>query len=459
VIPDAPSEGFVLPDLGRAALADAWLLLDAARTPGVPQGLLAAGVKRTLTLEFPSANAYTRIQDFVGSAQGRCFGWVGYDQLRADPLLALPTQGRPRVVLPVAHWVEPAGVLSFRGAGPEAKWEWRVKPDDPVLVSEMTRAVKEGMTAGGNHGHLNRLATPDESESSLDHSAYLRAFDRVRQHILRGDIYELNLCRELRGDLPPAFDSLRAFSALVSRTAAPYSACISLGGQRILSASPECFLERLGDRLVSRPIKGTAARHADPDADAAAAEHLRTDVKERAENVMITDLVRNDLSRVAQPGSVEVEELCGIHSFANVHQMVSTVTCAVREDASWDDIMRATFPMGSMTGAPKLRAMEITAEVEPVERGLYSGTVGWAEPDGRGGVGDFHLNVVIRTLIADLANGKWSAHVGGAITALADPEAEWEETRLKARALLEVLAEGVSNGTLDANLMESDSHG
>ena len=246
---------------------------------------------------------------------------------------------------------------------------------------------------------------------------------------------------------------------MVSRTAAPYSAYIPFGGKRVLSASPECFLERSGERLVSRPIKGTAARQSDPAADSAAAERLRTDEKERAENVMITDLVRNDLSRVAQPMSVEVEELCGIHSFANVHQMVSTVSCRVREDASWSDIMRATFPMGSMTGAPKLRAMEITAQVEPVERGLYSGTIGWAEPDGRGGVGDFHLNVVIRTLIADLVEGKWSAHVGGAITALAEAEAEWEETCLKAQALLEVLAEGVRDENPDANVLESDAHG
>ena len=452
-------EGMVLPNLGRAALADAWLLLDAARTPGAPRGMLAVGVKRSLTLDLPSADAFERIEQFVGAATGRCFGWVGYDQLRADPMLDLPSQDQPKVPMPTAHWVEPAGVLSFQNAGPEASWNWQVKPDDPVLAKEMVQAVIERPAAAVHRTASNGRDIHQGTPSSLDHEAYLKAFGRVHRHIQRGDIYELNLCRELRGDLPLAFDALRAFYALVSRTTAPYSAYIPFGGRRILSASPECFLERSGERLVSRPIKGTAARQSDPAADSAAAERLRTDVKERAENVMITDLVRNDLSRVAQPMSVEVDELCGIHSFANVHQMVSTVSCSVREDASWSDIMRATFPMGSMTGAPKLRAMEITAEVEPVERGLYSGTIGWAEPDGRGGVGDFHLNVVIRTLIADLVEGEWSAHVGGAITALAEAEAEWEETCLKAQALLEVLAEGVHDENPDANVLESDAHG
>jgi len=239
--------------------------------------------------------------------------------------------------------------------------------------------------------------------------------------------------------LPSGFSADAAFGDLVAKTLAPYSAHIQMGPVHIVSASPECFLERQGDRLISRPIKGTAPRHADPATDAKAAENLRTDVKERAENVMITDLVRNDLSRIAAPSTVEVEELCGIHSFRNVHQMVSTVSCVVQPGTRFSEILKATFPMGSMTGAPKLRAVEITAEIEPVMRGLYSGTLGWADPNGEGDVGDFHLNVVIRTAVADTETGRWSAHVGGAITALAQPLAEWKETQLKAKAVLEVL--------------------
>ncbi|MGB0172268.1 MAG: anthranilate synthase component I family protein, partial [Flavobacteriales bacterium] len=227
-------------------------------------------------------------------------------------------------------------------------------------------------------------------------------------------------------------------------------------GVDILCASPERFLRREGNRLISQPIKGTAPRHPDPVRDAAIAERLRNDPKERAENVMITDLVRNDLSQVACPASVEVEELCGIHSFRNVHQMISTVTCTVRGDRGFADILRAAFPMGSMTGAPKIRAMEITAEVEPVRRGLYSGAIGWADPDGQGSVGDFDLNVVIRTALADRESGRWSVHVGGAITALAEASAEWEETRLKARAVLDALGAREMEDTPESATLSAD---
>lgn len=401
-------------------------------------GILAAGRLRSLTVTSAAPDAFEQINAFVGAAGGRCMGWIGYDQLRADPLLDLPGQGPAAVNLPTVHWVEPAGVLDFQ-LGDDTTCKWLREPEDPPLRAAMERAIRQARPA---EEPAARVTSAIEAGSSLDRGDYLKAFRAVHGHILRGDIYELNLCRELSGMLPEEWDAVDAFTRLVGRTSAPYSSFMSHGGCHILSASPECFLEKTGRRLVSRPIKGTAPRHADSEQDDMVAEGLRTDPKERAENVMITDLVRNDLSRVAAPSSVEVEELCGIHSFRNVHQMISTVACTVREDAGFADIMRATFPMGSMTGAPKLRAMEITAEVEPVMRGLYSGTLGWADPDGKGGIGDFHLNVVIRTILADSASKRWSAHVGGAITALALPENEWEETRLKARALLEVLGAG-----------------
>ena len=432
--PTVTHSELALPDLSGLQAHAPWLLVDASRNPGAVNGYLAVGVKRSLTLDGPEADAFEQIAAFVGSGTGRCFGWLGYDQLRADPLLDLPAQGRVHVALPLVHWIEAAGALAFTGTGAAAVLEWLTRPEDASLAAAMEAAVRQPASFAGHH-----QGPAQTVDSSLGAEAYHQAFSKVHAHILRGDIYELNLCRELRGTLPVDFSADAAFGALIARTLAPYSAHIPFGSAHILSASPECFLERQGDRLVSRPIKGTAPRHTDPEADAAAAERLRTDTKERAENVMITDLVRNDLSRVAAPGTVEVDELCGIHSFRNVHQMVSTVSCSVRPDAGFSDILRATFPMGSMTGAPKLRAMEITAETEPVMRGLYSGTLGWAEPNGKGDVGDFHLNVVIRTAVADPASGRWSAHVGGAITALAAPLAEWEETRLKAQAILDVL--------------------
>jgi len=434
VNPAAQHSHWALPDLSGLKAHAPWLLVDASKAPGDVSGYLAAGVKRSLTLDRPEPDAFGQVEAFVGAGKGRCFGWLGYDQLRADTMLDLPPQAPVHVELPVVHWIEAEGVLAFSGSGPSAKLQWLTRPSETGLVALMESAVHQPVAPSGQpQGEGSAV------ESSLCADAYRTAFDKVHAHILRGDVYEMNLCRELRGSLPQGFSGDAAFGALVGRTLAPYSAHISFGSVDILSASPECFLERQGDRLVSRPIKGTAPRHQDPAADAAAAERLRTDIKERAENVMITDLVRNDLSRVAAPASVEVDELCGIHSFRNVHQMVSTVSCVVRPGARFSDILHATFPMGSMTGAPKLRAMEITADTEPVMRGLYSGTLGWADPDGNGDVGDFHLNVVIRTAVADTRAGRWSAHVGGAITALAKPAAEWEETRLKAQAILDVL--------------------
>lgn len=430
--PTANSTFGPVPNLDSLSNHQPWLLLDAERSEQVC-GFLLLGAKRSLTLDSASSDAYAQISDFVGSAQGRCFGWIGYDQLRAHPLLDLPTQDPTAVQLPVAHWVEPQGVLSFCGLGPEAELEWLVKPHE-TWIQKAERAMTSALSIEPTKP-ARRTGT-----SLLDAPAYLAAFERVKQHIFRGNIYELNLCREITGRLDGDWSAAEGFKRLVEATSAPFSAWMKWNSVDILCASPERFLRREGDRLISQPIKGTAPRDTDPNRDRSIAEALRNDVKERAENVMITDLVRNDMSQVARKGSVHVEELCGVYSFRNVHQMISTVTCEVRPDAGFSDILHASFPMGSMTGAPKIRAMEITAEVEPVSRGLYSGTLGWAEPDGRGGVGDFDLNVVIRTALVDVAAKRWSVHVGGAITALATAQAEWTETQLKARAVLNALS-------------------
>lgn len=436
-----------LPDLSGLADDRPWLLLDAAGGAERLHGFLIAGVTRTLDLTTAAPDVEDRISEFVGQAQGRCFGWIGYDQLRAHPLLDLPDQPEVAVHLPVAHWVEPTGVVAFDGVGPDAHLDWLVQPGS-ALQQKMEVALRTVRTAADMPD-----GQPVVGQSGLAHPTYLDAFATVHGHIQRGDIYELNLCREIHGSLPQGWFPDAAFDRLTTRTSAPFSARLHWNGVDILCASPERFLRREGDRLISQPIKGTAPRHADTARDAAMAEALRTDPKERAENVMITDLVRNDLSQVAQPATVEVEELCGIHSFRNVHQMISTVTCTVREDCGFAHILRAAFPMGSMTGAPKIRAMEITAEVEPVRRGLYSGALGWADPDGLGGVGDFDLNVVIRTALANRSTGRWSVHVGGAITAMAQAESEWAETQLKARAVLQALhAVESESTTLDGDV-------
>jgi para-aminobenzoate synthetase component 1 len=200
----------------------------------------------------------------------------------------------------------------------------------------------------------------------------------------------------------------------------------------VLCYSPERYIRKTVTKLISQPIKGTAPRDADAVKDAALAEWLKNDPKERSENVMIVDLVRNDMSCVAVKGTVRVEELCGIHSFETVHQMISTVSCEVGEDVSFTDILRATFPMGSMTGAPKYRSMQLIEEHESFQRGLFSGSIGYIDPNG-----DFDLNVVIRTVIHNAKNGYLSCGVGSAITIQSDPEKEYEECLVKVKKIMD----------------------
>jgi para-aminobenzoate synthetase component 1 len=215
-------------------------------------------------------------------------------------------------------------------------------------------------------------------------------------------------------------------------TKAPFSAYVKWENFAVFCGSPERFIERKGERLISQPIKGTARRGKTKEEDDALIAQLRNDPKERAENVMIVDLVRNDLSQVAQKGSVEVEELCAIKTVETVHQMYSTVACNVREGLSFSDILKVTFPMGSMTGAPKKRTMEIIEELEDFRRGLFSGSIGIIKPNG-----DFDLNVVIRTMIYNQERKYLSCAVGSAITANSIPEKEYEECQLKVSRILE----------------------
>jgi para-aminobenzoate synthetase component 1 len=202
----------------------------------------------------------------------------------------------------------------------------------------------------------------------------------------------------------------------------------------IFCGSPERYLNKAGSTLKSQPIKGTARRLANPEEDEKIKEELRASEKERAENVMIVDLVRNDLTKCALPGTVKVDELCGIYSFEQVHQMISTVSCQLAEGTTLSHILRSSFPMGSMTGAPKIRAMQLIESFEQTRRGVYSGSVGYIAPNG-----DFDLILIIRTMLYDADQKYLSFQVGSAITHQAIPEIEYDECLLKAKAILQVL--------------------
>ncbi len=263
---------------------------------------------------------------------------------------------------------------------------------------------------------------------------YLQHASALKDHIMRGDIYEVNYCMEWYADEVDV-SPMALFNALNRISKTPFSAFLSFDNTYLMSASPERFLQRRGDTLISQPIKGTAARHEDVVMDKSVAEALKLDTKERSENIMITDLVRNDLSRIAQKGSVAVSEQCAVYPFAQVHQMISTVKAQCDPDFTSLDVINACFPMGSMTGAPKQRAMELINQYEHGQRGLYSGAVGYFAPNG-----DFDFNVVIRSLVYDAASKYLSTHVGSALTAAADPSKEYDECQLKVKAIKRVLA-------------------
>lgn len=261
---------------------------------------------------------------------------------------------------------------------------------------------------------------------------YIEQVVKLMNHIQLGDIFEVNFCQEFFAknlEINPVDIANR----LTEKSPMPFSAYLKIGDKYGICASPERFIKRSGSHVISQPIKGTIKRGKCEIEDETLQNKLLEDDKEKAENVMIVDLVRNDFSRFADIGSVRVEELFSIHTFPQVHQMISTVRCEVKNKLSVD-IIKDCFPMGSMTGAPKVRAMELIEEYESTKRGLYSGAIGYITPKG-----NFDFNVVIRSLLYNKAKRYLSCMVGGAITAASNPEKEYEESLLKAKAIFEIL--------------------
>jgi len=273
-------------------------------------------------------------------------------------------------------------------------------------------------------------AKTGEIRQRLGREGYLDRIAALKGHIRRGDCYEINFCMEHFAE-GVEMDPLQTYVDLGRVSPNPFSSMYRLGDSHLLCASPERFLRRIGGRIHSQPVKGTSPRYpGDPSRDKASREYLAQSAKERSENVMVVDLVRNDLSRICLEGTVRVDELFGIHAFPQVYQMVSTISGVPDPAMAFSDILRATFPMGSMTGAPKLRVMELIEAYEGFRRGLFSGAVGYMAPGG-----DFDFNVVIRSLLYNTANGYLSFPTGSGITYYADAEKEYEECLVKARAM------------------------
>lgn len=270
-------------------------------------------------------------------------------------------------------------------------------------------------------------------KQQVSKEAYIKNVQALKHHIQMGDIYEVNYCIPFVAE-NIEIDPLVIWERLEKISPMPFAAFIDHPHFSIISASPERFIKKQNEHLLIQPMKGTKTRGKDKTEDEIFKEELKNDPKEKAENVMIVDLTRNDLSKLAKKGTVKVDELFGIYSFRSVHQMVSTVSCSIDEDVKFTDIIAATFPMGSMTGAPKKKAVELIDQYEIFSRGPFSGMLGYIAPGG-----DFDFNVMIRTIFYDKVEKKIFMAVGSAITSLSDVEKEYEECLIKLQPLLQAL--------------------
>ena len=275
-------------------------------------------------------------------------------------------------------------------------------------------------------------------QNRISEAEYIKSVERLKQHILKGDIYEVNFCQEFFAE-NAEINPLNCFEELNHISPNPFAGFLKIYDKFILSASPERFICKRKDKLIAQPIKGTIKRSKDVVEDIQLKQDLQGNIKERAENVMIVDLTRNDLTKICNPASVNVAELFKIYSFPQVHQMISTVTGECDANLNFAEIMKHIFPMGSMTGAPKVSAMRLIEETEKTKRGTFSGSMGYITPEN-----EFDFNVIIRSILYNATSKYLSFQVGGAITFLSDPKEEFKECMLKATAMFNILKKKVT---------------
>jgi para-aminobenzoate synthetase component I len=379
--------------------------------------LLATGSTEVVAATPDAADFLSQLQQLHDEKQDWMFGHISYDcKNLLEPKLA--TTHPADTGFPLFHFFIPETVCYINSEQTVLTIETF---GDPGLIYE---AICKSGTV-----QFRQPIPKLQFTKAIEKDKYLAAIATLREHIADGDCYEINFCNKgfcEQADVVPQ----QVFNALNELSPAPFAAFYRLHDRYMMCASPERYLRKTGNSILSQPIKGTARRDADEMTDRQIKETLRADIKERAENVMIVDLVRNDLARCCQVGSVRVDELFGIYSFPQVHQMISTVSGALRAGVPFTDAIRYSFPMGSMTGAPKFKVMQLIDKYEHSARGLFSGTVGYITPKG-----DFDFNVVIRSLFYNAAARYLSYQAGGAITYDSDAGREWEEMRLKAWAM------------------------
>jgi para-aminobenzoate synthetase component 1 len=371
---------------------------------------------------YDHVNDFNTLHDFHRDHEDWMLGFFTYDL--KNQFEQLESKHADEIELPVLYFFIPRFLFI------QKRGQWSLGYDDVHDTESSAKAFLERLE---EEFELKEQFPDVRLVSKVTHVEYVDVVNKILWHIQRGDIYEVNYCIEFYAQqlkVSPFY----LYNKLKELSPTPFSGFLKYHDKSLICASPERYLKKTGRILVSQPIKGTSPRSKNRREDRANIKYLLTSVKERSENIMITDLVRNDLSKVAEKGSVAVEELCGVYSFRQVHQMISTISAQMQDDKTWLDAIRATFPMGSMTGAPKIRAMELIELYETTKRGLYSGSIGYVTPEG-----DFDFNVVIRSMLYNQKKAYLSFMVGSAITSLADPDQEYQECLLKASAIMEVL--------------------
>lgn len=383
--------------------------------------VLAIDANTNLNCDFN--NAFAKLKQYKNEVNDYIFGYLSYD-LKNDTE-NLTSKNFDGLHFPDAYFFQPKKLFFLKGGVLEIQYLEEYKDEIGSDLNSIKATKKDEM--------LKRVQHNVKIHKRITKKQYLKQLDKILAHINRGDIYEVNFCQEFYAE-NAIINPLEVYRHLNKISNPPFASFIKIDDNYILSASPERFIKKEANKVISQPIKGTAKRLSDKKADKELAMALANDLKERSENIMIVDLVRNDLSKTAVKGSVEVEELCKVYSFDQVHQLISTISAKVDGKTDDVDIIKSLFPMGSMTGAPKLSAMQIIEKLEATKRSVYSGAIGYFTPSG-----DFDFNVVIRSILYNKTNRYLSYSVGGAITSKSDPEKEYEECLVKAIAMKKAL--------------------
>ncbi|WP_209400633.1 anthranilate synthase component I family protein [Pseudozobellia sp. WGM2] len=389
---------------------------------GTFEGLLA--VDGLTSIQTDHHNAFDELKEYRNQTNDYIFGYLTYD-LKND-LEKLSSKNHDGLEFPELYFFQPKKIIKIIDGSVEFSY---MKMVDDEIEDDFKSITEGNSPAFHDYDHSKDIRIKLRTFKD----EYFKQVNSLLAHIQHGDIYEANFCQEFYAQ-DTEINPYKTYQKLNAISRAPFATYLRIWDKHLLCASPERYLRKTGKKVISQPIKGTAKRAEDVIEDTGLKNSLEQDVKERAENIMIVDLVRNDLSKSALKGGVKVEELCKVYSFAQVHQMISTVSAQVAENKNPVDIIKETFPMGSMTGAPKISAMQLIEKHESFKRGLYSGAVGYFSPDG-----DFDFNVVIRSILYNSTKKYVSFSVGSAITAKAVPEKEYEECLLKAKAMREVL--------------------